>query len=93
MYIRLDHPYHLELPSLRRVGRHFSSMVVSQGSSGGLIDLSSLEEVGGHFDIWADLFDDSQVTSLKRDDRLASSLGQYNPFEELQAIASSPLHF
>ena len=21
--IRLDHPYHLELPSLRRVGRHF----------------------------------------------------------------------
>ena len=69
--IRLDHPYHLELPSLRRVGRHFQL----DGNAGNspssrfdyVLDLSSLEEVGGHFDIWATSLDDfSQVTSLKR---------------------------
>ena len=90
--IRLDHPYHLELPSLRRVGRHFQL----DGNAGNspssrfdyVLDLSSLEEVGGHLDIWATSLDDfTQVTSLKRVGGWVHLWANDGPFEELQAIA------
>ena len=90
--IRLDHPYHLELPSLRRVGRHFQLDRYAGNSSSSrfdyVLDLSSLEEVGGHFDISQTSLDDySQVTSLKRVGGWLHLWGINAPFEELQAIA------
>ena len=79
--IRLDHPYHLELPSLRRVGRHFQlDGGAGQGSSGGfdyVLDLSSLEEVGGHALILWDLFGRLHPGDfIKAGGRLASYLEQ-----------------
>ena len=52
-----------------------------------MLDLSSLEEVGGHFDVDDTSLDDSQVTSLKRVGGWLHIWSNNSPFEELQAIA------
>ena len=96
--IRLDHPYHLELPSLRRVGRHFQL----DGGAGNspssrfdyVLDLSSLEEVGGHFDIMGTSLDDfTQVTSLKRVGGWLHIWSNNNPLKSCRPspMVSSPL--